>query len=312
MYCPRLRQQIQSKRCCIFFIAFLVAALYHFLSLAKIARVTTRLLPRDVAAFDSPLNEKVIKSLRRTLRVLTEVLDASNVTYFMVAGTLLGSYRHHGRIPWDDDVDLAVRFSDKPIVYKVLTALHPDYGLFVGGTFDSPFSWKFYPRRDGDGRQVPLRPFRWPYVDLEFYLDNATRVWNAWTHFELENYDRRHVYPLVRRPFDGLWLPAPGNTEAVLSVHINQSMCISRVVSHGYLIRMFRGGYAMPCSNSSLAERYPFVVVRKEAPTTATADRVHGPSTVSSNAVCTRVVTEALVIGNRTIHELNVQQVTDG
>jgi len=97
------------------------------------------------APFESPMADQDVATFRRTLKVLTAALDSTNVSYFMTAGTLLGSFRHHGRIPWDDDADLSVRTADKEIVWNTLTALFPNYGLFLGGRMESWYHWKFYP-----------------------------------------------------------------------------------------------------------------------------------------------------------------------
>jgi len=277
-----------------------LAVLTAFLSIATL--ITLKLLKLTIPclenAFDSPVADVDDKLIRRIVRVLSEVLDSVNVSYFMVAGTLLGSYRHHGRIPWDDDVDFAVSIKDKPVAFKALTALFPDYGLYLSGTLDSPCHWKFYSRREGNGHQVPFRPFRWPFVDLVFYAENETHVWSAPPHLADERWPRHYIFPLVRRPFEGMWLPAPCNTAGVLAVNFDLSECRSRVHSHIYHVRMLRGGLSVPCR--SLAERYPFVVVNE-------AILIDSDGTLSlKNDRLLRFATETLVIGNQTLHEVTV------
>ena len=67
------------------------------------------------------------ENLNRLHETLTELLDyfvsvceAHHLRYVLLYGTALGAYRHHGFIPWDDDLDVGMPRADYE---KLLTVL---------------------------------------------------------------------------------------------------------------------------------------------------------------------------------------------
>lgn len=59
------------------------------------------------------LDGKEVKAIQLdVLDRLNEFCHVHGITYYLWAGTLLGAVRHHGFIPWDDDIDVAMPRAD--------------------------------------------------------------------------------------------------------------------------------------------------------------------------------------------------------
>lgn len=54
----------------------------------------------------------------KMLEAFINVCEKMKLKYFIIAGTLLGSVRHEGFIPWDDDIDVAMPREDYEIFIK--------------------------------------------------------------------------------------------------------------------------------------------------------------------------------------------------
>ena len=58
---------------------------------------------------------------------IKQFLDADQITYYMLGGTLLGAVRHGGFIPWDDDLDIGLPREDYEYFLANVEQRLPDY-----------------------------------------------------------------------------------------------------------------------------------------------------------------------------------------
>lgn len=52
------------------------------------------------------------RKLLETFKEAIKFLDDNNLTWWAYAGTAIGAVRHHGMIPWDDDIDIFMPYDD--------------------------------------------------------------------------------------------------------------------------------------------------------------------------------------------------------
>lgn len=60
----------------------------------------------DVIIVDDELLYKIQHTLLDMMKDIAEVCDKANIPWCLSGGSIIGAVRHHGFIPWDDDMDI--------------------------------------------------------------------------------------------------------------------------------------------------------------------------------------------------------------
>ncbi|KAK6982293.1 lipopolysaccharide cholinephosphotransferase licD [Biomphalaria glabrata] len=177
----------------------------------------TRLKSEDHKHFLPVMNGKEKRSFIQMFLVLAESLQGAGVKFFFESGSLLGSQRHHGLIPWDDDIDIAIHVNDWLTVRGALSCIE-GYVLKV----DPIMHWKFYGNAS-----------RYPFIDMFFYTGNDEYIW-AITDYTRRNLvaKKSEVFPLSYVLFEGIEMPVPKMAEFIARNFFEFDYCVSRSSNH--------------------------------------------------------------------------------
>ncbi|CAL1536063.1 unnamed protein product, partial [Lymnaea stagnalis] len=206
----------------------------------------------ELLAFQPGLTPSEREALLMLFQNFVRACLRFNVPFLIYGGTLLGSLRHHDIIPWDDDIDVIANSSDRARLRHALRSVPGDFGL------NSPRGqrWKFYWTKP---KTIPHKPFRWPYIDIFFFLENATHIFDeSFDYRATFSFPKQLTFPLCLRPFAGALLPAPRDSDAVVKRNYSPSLCTSLSYSHkleSHTLQKLRA--TLPCKR--LHGLYPFV-----------------------------------------------------
>ena len=107
------------------------------------------------------------------LKQVIDILNESNISNFLISGTLLGYVRHNDFIPWDDDIDLMV---DSSIINKIdeISQKYENINIFYKNKYDSikicfsdgleikDSNWVNFSKSKSNR-------YSWPFIDLFIY-----------------------------------------------------------------------------------------------------------------------------------------------
>lgn len=120
---------------------------------------------------------KRIKELETAmLCAFLKVCQKLDLRYYLVGGTLLGAVRHQGFIPWDDDIDVAMRRGDYEIFLREGQKYLPEYYFLQHLGSDSAYCMNFAKIRDCRTTLVEYSVRKYPmnhgvFIDI-FPLDS--------------------------------------------------------------------------------------------------------------------------------------------
>lgn len=210
-----------------------------------------------IDTFKPGMSLKERAQLMFTFDVFFRACKKHGLSFFLIEGSLLGAYRHHGLIPWDDDIDIAINSSQWQKVRQVLGNI-PGFTLYA-----SPDSqWKFYL---SDLPAFHDKPFKWPNLDLFFFSEHDSYVWAlTWGvkhHLILK---RKHLLPFSTVKWERWLLPAPACYDRFVKSSYDVNMC----ATPGYVHKTNEVYYsfqteAVDCSR--LHKYYPFVFRHKNS-----------------------------------------------
>lgn len=111
------------------------------------------------------------------LKVIVQICERHNLTYWLDAGSLLGAVRHGGFIPWDDDMDIAMPKEDMERFAQIAEKELPSHLFVQNKQTDKGYRFQHYKVVDKNSFYVqPDDDFESSYqkglfIDIFPYID---------------------------------------------------------------------------------------------------------------------------------------------
>lgn len=121
--------------------------------------------------------------LMKMLRVVTDICDANGIQWWLSSGTLLGAARHHGFIPWDDDLDIVLLKRDCKRLERLLLELNHEEYVYHSMRSDADYTNLFGKFRKREGRiessSRRYNYYKWAGIGFDIFAIEKTNYFAA-------------------------------------------------------------------------------------------------------------------------------------
>ena len=148
------------------------------------------------------------------IKNVNDILNKNKIDYTIFDGTLLGSQRHGGFIPWDDDVDFIYKVDKKTSIIDKIKDDLEKYNL--GYSYWKGDLYKVFPK---DGKELPGFKWKYPFIDLFPFYDYEKEILVINENDKELTFDKNYIYPIKQTKFenDDITVNIPNNSEEILN-----------------------------------------------------------------------------------------------
>ena len=152
-----------------------------------------------------------------------------------MSGTLLGIVRNHDYILWDDDVDMAVNFSDYTRIMDLNTLLNP-MGIEISNQMypwiDGKI-WKVLKFRYIDKPSIFIDLFPFEFKGHTYRMPPRGFVPDSW--YQRNVFKVNELYPLQLLKLRDLWVPCPHNPLGFINRSYGEEAVEMCMITHQHL-----------------------------------------------------------------------------
>ena len=163
---------------------------------------------QNYSKFAPALNATEYRWYTRLVREFVQRCEDFNITFMLKGGTVHGACMYHGFVPWDDDVDVHVLHSHKQRLQSAFNSSH----THILGQYGN-YQWKVWSKNESINTR---KRWNWPYIDIFFFRENGTQVYDYTKGFPKQYYPKGDIFPLQIGLFENIFVPVPNNMTAYL------------------------------------------------------------------------------------------------